>query len=166
MPDDLFTSCLQTPLRVALLYHNTQTFPLMATHHDRAFSQRAGPYMEALWHNMSKDLKGRLWKEMQALLSTMAWHVLDGDRFQFLFGQHGGDLISNLACGFMLSQRVMSSYHATPESIPSIPWSASHSLWTTWDLMLDSFFEQLPAWFDEVCAFRPISQMGATDARM
>lgn len=120
----------------------------MATHHDRAFSQRAGPYMEALYHSMSADLKGRLWKEMQALLSTIAWHVLDAERYQFLFG-HGGDLISNLACGFLLAQRVMSSYHATPESIPHIPWSASHSLWTTWDLMLDSFFEQLPPYFDE-----------------
>lgn len=149
LPDDLFISCLQTPLRVALLYHNSQTFPLMATHQDRAFSQRAAPYMEALYHSMSKDLKGRLWKEMQALLSTIAWHVLEADQYQFLFGQHGGDLISNLACGFLLSQRVMSTYHATPESLPHIPWSTSHSLWTTWDLMLDSFFEQLPPYFDE-----------------
>lgn len=149
MPDDLFTSCLQTPLRVALMFHNSQTFPLMATHHDRAFSQRAGPYMEALYHNMSKDLRGRLWKEMQALLSTIAWHVLEADQYQFLFGQHGGDLISNLASGFLLAQRAMSTYHATPESLPHIPWSTSHSLWTTWDLMLDSFFEQLPPYFDE-----------------
>ena len=147
-PDDLFTSCLQTPLRVALLYHNFQTFPIMATRHDRAFSQRAAPYMEALFYSMSSRLKERLWKEMQALLSTIAWHVLDAERYQFLFG-HNGDLISNLACGFLLAQRVMSTYHATPESIPHIPWSTAHSLWTTWDLMLDSFFEQLPPYFDE-----------------
>jgi regulator-associated protein of mTOR len=147
-PDDLFTSCLQTPLRVALLFHNFQTFPIMATRHDRAFSQRAAPYMEALYYSMSKQLKERLWKEMQALLSTIAWHVLDAERYQFLFG-HNGDLISNLACGSLLAQRVMSTYHATPESIPHIPWSTAHSLWTTWDLMLDSFFEQLPPYFDE-----------------
>jgi len=147
-PDDLFTSCLQTPLRVALLFHNFQTFPIMATRHDRAFSQRAAPYMEALYYSMSKGLKERLWKEMQALLSTIAWHVLEAERYQFLFG-HNGDLISNLACGFLLAQRVMSTYHATPESIPHIPWSTAHSLWTTWDLMLDSFFEQLPPYFDE-----------------
>jgi hypothetical protein len=85
---------------------------------------------------------------MQALLSTIAWHVLDAEKYQFLFG-HNGDLISNLACGFLLAQRVMSTYHATPESIPHIPWSTAHSLWTTWDLMLDSFFEQLPPYFDE-----------------
>lgn len=104
--------------------------------------------MEALYYSMSKGLKERLWKEMQALLSTIAWHVLEPERYQFLFG-HNGDLISNLACGFLLAQRVMSTYHATPESIPHIPWSTAHSLWTTWDLMLDSFFEQLPPYFDE-----------------
>jgi hypothetical protein len=104
--------------------------------------------MEALYYSMSKGLKEKLWKEMQALLSTIAWHVLDADRYQSLFG-HNGDLISNLACGFLLAQRVMSTYHATPESIPHIPWSTAHSLWTTWDLMLDSFFEQLPPYFDE-----------------
>jgi regulator-associated protein of mTOR len=120
----------------------------MATRHDRAFSQRAAPYMEALYYSMSSQLKERLWKEMQALLSTIAWHVLEAERYQFLFG-HNGDLISNLACGFLLAQRVMSTYHATPESIPHIPWSTAHSLWTTWDLMLDSFFEQLPPYFDE-----------------
>jgi regulator-associated protein of mTOR len=104
--------------------------------------------MEALYYSMSSQLKERLWKEMQALLSTIAWHVLEAERYQFLFG-HNGDLISNLACGFLLAQRVMSTYHATPESIPHIPWSTAHSLWTTWDLMLDSFFEQLPPYFDE-----------------
>jgi regulator-associated protein of mTOR len=104
--------------------------------------------MEALYYSMSSQLKERLWKEMQALLSTIAWHVLDAERYQFLFG-HNGDLISNLACGFLLAQRVMSTYHATPESIPFIPWSVAHSLWATWDLMLDSFFEQLPPYFDE-----------------
>jgi regulator-associated protein of mTOR len=36
-----------------------------------------------------------------------------------------------------------------PESIPAIPSSTSHALWTHWDLILDNLFEQLPAYFDD-----------------
>ncbi|KIS01270.1 dRaptor [Cryptococcus deuterogattii 2001/935-1] len=53
------------------------------------------------------------------------------------------------ASGFLLSQRVLGTFKVTPESIPSIPSSTNHTLWTTWDLTLDSLFEQLPKYFDD-----------------
>lgn len=148
LPDDLFTSCLTTPLRVALLYHNYQTFPIMSSH-ARSFAQRSQNHMLAMWHNMSPALISRLWRELQAIVNTIAWQKLRSEEYQFLFTS-SGEFISNLACGFLLAQRVMNTYRATPESIPSIPSTASHALWTTWDLIMDSFFEQLPSWFDEL----------------
>lgn len=147
MPDDLFTACLITPLRIALLHHNLQTFPLTTRDSTRQV-QRSNGYMTALLNYMSQDLKDRLWGELQAILHTIAWQSLDGPTYQMLFGS-SGDVVSAFASGFLLAQRVMGAYRANPESIPAIPSSTSHSLWTTWDLILDNLFEQLPPYFEE-----------------
>lgn len=145
MPDDLFTICLLTPLKIALLHHNNQTFPLSSLDSSK---QRSRAYMEELWENMSPDLKGRLWCELVAILHTIAWQSMDGAMYQRIFGQ-SGQSISQLAAGFLMSQRVLGAYNVKPESIPSIPSSTSHSLWVTWDLILENFFEQLPDFFDQ-----------------
>lgn len=144
MPDDLFTICLLTPLKIALLYHNLQTFPLSSMDSSK---QRSAGYMEALWESMSGDLKSRLWSELQAILHTIAWQSLDGTTYQRIFGQYGQS-ISQLASGFLLSQRVLGAYNVKPESIPSIPSTTAHPLWITWDLILENFFEQLPEYMD------------------
>lgn len=142
MPDDLFTACLTTPLRIALLFHNLETFPFTRSLADVQV-QRSSDYMAELWDLMSHDLKTRLWCELQAILLTIAWQALDGREYQALFGQNG-DVVSSLATGFLLSQRVMPAYHAHPESIPAILMPTNHPLWKHWDLILDNFFEQLP----------------------
>ncbi|ORX34568.1 hypothetical protein BD324DRAFT_583305 [Kockovaella imperatae] len=142
MPDDLFTACLTTPLRISLWFHNLQTFPLTASDANKNV-QRSSGYMMALYDNMSQSLKDRLWSELQAVMHTIAWQSLDGADYQLVFGQ-SGDVVSSMAGGYLLSQRVMGAYRATPESIPHIPSSTSHALWTHWDLILDNLFEQLP----------------------
>ncbi|WVQ72494.1 hypothetical protein IAR50_002049 [Cryptococcus sp. DSM 104548] len=147
MPDDLFTACLTTPLRIALLFHNLQTFPLTKSDSERSIRKSAS-YMDALWENMSDGLKDRLWSELTAILHTIAWQTLAGEDYQKLFGKPG-DVVNNLASGFLLSQRVFAAYNANPQSIPSIPSSNSHTLWTTWDLILDNLFEQLPRYFED-----------------
>ncbi|WVQ80742.1 hypothetical protein IAT38_002847 [Cryptococcus sp. DSM 104549] len=147
MPDDLFTACLTTPLRIALLFHNLQTFPLTKGDGER-YLRKSNAYMDALWENMSQSLKDRLWNELTAILHTIAWQTLDGREYQKLFGK-SGDVVNNLASGFLLSQRVLGAYRTTPESIPAIPSSTNHALWTTWDLILDDLFEQLPNYFDD-----------------
>jgi hypothetical protein len=146
MPDDIFSACLMCPLRIALLYHNLQTFPLAARGGEH-YLQRSSAYMSALWENMSQGLKNRLWSELQAILHTIAWQTIPSKDYQMLLGQKG-DAISNMAGGFLLSQRVLATYRTYPESIPHIPSSTSHSLWIHWDLILDNLFAQLPDYFD------------------
>jgi regulator-associated protein of mTOR len=147
MPDDLFTACLTTPLRISLLHHNLQTFPL-STRDSGKVIQRSPSYMAALYDNMSHSLRERLWSELQAIVVTIAWQSLDGRDYQMLFGQ-SDSVVSSLAAGFLLSQRVLAAYRIHPESIPAIPSSTSHALWTHWDLILDNLFEQLPPYFDD-----------------
>lgn len=149
LPDDIFTACLMTPLRMAILYHNLRTFPLTSSAGAaEKYSPRSPAYMASLWANMPAELQARLWFELSAILHTIAWQTLDGRDYQKLFSW-SGDMISNLACGFLVAQRVMATYHANPESIPAIPDCTSHALWTTWELIMDNFFEQLPMWFDD-----------------
>ncbi|EIW67838.1 hypothetical protein TREMEDRAFT_32602 [Tremella mesenterica DSM 1558] len=154
LPDDLFTSCLTSPLRVAILYHNLRTFPLTTTRTQEdkkrveKYSSKSPAYMAVLWENLTQEIKDRLWSELSAILHTIAWQALEGKEYQKLFAL-SGDIISNLACGFLVAQKVLGSYHVNPESIPSIPSTTSHALWTTWELIMDNLFEQLPMWFDE-----------------
>ncbi|WWC94207.1 hypothetical protein V866_001047 [Kwoniella sp. B9012] len=151
MPDDLFTACLTNPLRIALLYHNLQTFPLTkgdGSSSSSSYIPRNSEYMILLWENMSSNLKDRLSYELLSIIHTIAWQTLNGSDYQKLFGK-SGDLVNNLSSGFILSQRVFSSYRVNPESTPTIPSSTGHTLWTTWDLILDNLFEQLPKYFDE-----------------
>lgn len=145
MPDDLFTACLLTPLRIALLYHNLQTFPLNSL--DTSV-QRSASYMETLWKVLSPAIKQRLLSELNSILKTIAWKVLDSSIYRQIFGQQG-QIIPNIAAGFMLAQRVLGSCNVTPISLPVIPASNSHPLWTNWDLVMENLFEQLPSDLNE-----------------
>ncbi|WVR07100.1 hypothetical protein IAU60_004139 [Kwoniella sp. DSM 27419] len=147
MPDDLFTACLTTPLRIALLFHNLQTFPLTKSD-GPSFAQRSHGYMANLWLNVSQGLQDRLSSELSAIAKTIAWQTMKSADYRKVFGQ-SGEVVSAFATGFMLSQRVLAAYKVQPESIPPIPPTPGHALWTTWDLILDNLFEQLPTYLDD-----------------
>jgi hypothetical protein len=137
MPDDLFTACLTTPLQIALLFHNLQIQTLNQA------CQYSTRYMQLLWSGMSSTLKQRLQSELKSILQTIAWKALDSKTYQQLFG-HKGQVIPNIAAGFMLAQRIFNQYGTTPMSIPAIPAHNAHPLWTSWDLIMENLFEQLP----------------------
>nr|XP_018262917.1 uncharacterized protein I303_04406 [Kwoniella dejecticola CBS 10117]OBR85075.1 hypothetical protein I303_04406 [Kwoniella dejecticola CBS 10117] len=169
MPDDLFTACLTNPLRIALWFHNLQTFPLTKGGGEGSrtnYLPRNQEYMNSLWDNMSANLKNRLEYELTSIIHTIAWQALNGRSgdYQKLFGKTD-DLVNSLATGFILSQRVLGAYNVVPESIPSIPSSTGHTLWTTWDLILDNFFEQLPRYFDDPTTVNPSAGPNVASAK-
>ncbi|KAL7421958.1 hypothetical protein Q5752_003730 [Cryptotrichosporon argae] len=145
MPDDLFTACLVTPLRTAMTWHNFQTFPLTSGSTEMP---RSTEYMLELFASMSKGLEKRLWDELSAVLRTIAWQTMEPATYALFLSNHG-DTLSTLACGFLLAQRILGSYGAEPESKPSIPLATTHMLWTTWDLIMDNFFVQVPERLDD-----------------
>jgi regulator-associated protein of mTOR len=146
LPDDLFTACLLTPLRIALLNHNLRTLPLEAPGWPK-LGPRSHLYMTQLLETMSENLQHRLQGELRAIVQTIAWQTMDGPTYLKLFGS-SGDLVTNLAGGFVLAQRVLSGHRMNPESIPPIPMATWHPLWMTWDMILDTLFEQIPDHFD------------------
>ena len=128
MPEDLFTTCLLSPLKIALLYHNEQIFPRSNLDSGK---QKSSVYMKALWTGISEQTKSHLTEQLIRTVSTTD-----------LFAQ-SGEMIEKLAAGFILAQRVMGVYHVHPVSKPPIP-RISTNRWLSWDLVMQNFFEQLP----------------------
>jgi len=170
-PDDVFTACLTTPLRMALLYHNTYVLPL-STLPGETFEPRSSNYMAALWVRLSDRLKGVLWEELQAVVRCIAWQTLERKHYQMFFAgcssdgaaaegdtiAHGSatatatahdSILPALVCGFILAQRILLTFNIHPQAIPPIPAANSHHLWHHWDLLCDTLFEQLPRSFED-----------------
>ncbi|GAB1219661.1 hypothetical protein ENUP19_0187G0006 [Entamoeba nuttalli] len=149
-PADLFTSCLTTPLRVAVLYYiqNSLLMKWDATIIDRipgVLNNRRTPLGELNWI-------------FTAITDSIAWNVLPRPLFYKLFRQDL--LIASLYRNFFLAQRVMQSLKCKPISYPILPDASNHYLWVVWDRALElcllqinnhcnSFNESTSSFFDE-----------------
>ncbi|GAB7359588.1 hypothetical protein MBLNU230_g6773t1 [Neophaeotheca triangularis] len=152
LPADLFTSCLTTPITMAVRFFLLSN-PLPATTHpsitlDLArnipgkVSERRTPLGELNWI-------------FTAITDTIAWNMLPKATFKRLFRQ---DLmVAALFRNFLLAQRVMRRYHCHPVSTPEIPAMHDHPLWQSWDLAVEMILAQLP---------RLIEQQKANEAAM
>lgn len=137
LPADVFTSCLTTPIAMAVRFFILQN-PLPATsginlaqakNIPGKVSERRTPLGELNWI-------------FTAITDTIAWNCLDKPLFKKLFRQ---DLmVAALFRNFLLAQRVLRLYHCTPQSHPVIPNTSAHPLWKSWDLAVEMILAQLP----------------------
>ncbi len=81
-----------------------------------------------------------------AVTDTIAWSSFPREIFNRLFRQDL--LVAALFRNFLLAQRIMSTYHCTPMSIPELPTTHNHPLWHSWDLAVDACLTQLPELLD------------------
>jgi regulator-associated protein of mTOR len=135
LPADVFTSCLTTPIPMAVRFFILQNpLPSNITLQDASkipgtTSERRTPLGELNWI-------------FTAITDTIAWDVLPKPLFKKLFRQ---DLmVAALYRNFLLAQRVMRKYHCTPQCYPDIPPTHDHPLWQSWDLAVESTLAQLP----------------------
>jgi regulator-associated protein of mTOR len=136
LPADLFTSCLTSPIEIALRFFILRN-PLkadldvdLAMKIPGTIGDRKTPLGELSWI-------------FTAVTDTIAWNMLPKDLFQRLF-RH--DLVvAALFRGFILAERIMRHYDCTPISVPALPPTHNHSLWDSWDLAVDRCLVQLPA---------------------
>lgn len=137
LPYDLFTSCLLTPGKVALLWQ----------------SQNVGHFQSGLLKEIEiqtfidqisdspavSDILNMLNSALEAIADKIAIDLIllssDPNRFFHLFRRDA--FTSHLFYNYMFATRVMSTLAMTPSSYPPIPDSSNHPFWDTFDLHVD-----------------------------
>lgn len=135
LPADVFTSCLTTPIEMAVRFFILQNplpgGPGLAEGRNipGKISERRTPLGELNWI-------------FTAITDTIAWNCLPKPLFKKLFRQ---DLmVAALFRNFLLAQRIMRKYHCHPQCHPEIPSTHDHPLWQSWDYAVEMILAQLP----------------------
>jgi regulator-associated protein of mTOR len=134
LPADLFTSCLTSPIDIAVRYfvmsnklpYSVSSDMLIQLPGD--LKDRRTPLGELNWI-------------FTAITDTIAWTTFSRETFTRLY--RSDLLIASLFRNFLLAERIMKDYHCTPHTYPSLPATNTHPLWATWDLTLDACLRQL-----------------------
>ncbi|TFK65446.1 hypothetical protein BDN72DRAFT_196251 [Pluteus cervinus] len=135
LPADVFTSCLTSPIDIALRY--------FIMNHQLPNNITADMVMQ-----LPGDLKerrtplGELNWLFTAITDTIAWTTFSRELFTRLY--RCDLLIASLFRNFLLAERIMKNYHCTPHTWPPLPPTNTHPLWATWDLAVDTCLRQLP----------------------
>lgn len=132
---DVFTSCLTTPITVALRWFISQNELSMA-HLGTNFIERIPGKLTD-----RKTPLGELNWIFTAITDTIAWNMLPRELFQKLFRQDL--LVASLFRNFLLAERIMKSEGCSPCSLPALPPTNHHSLWRSWDLAAEICLNQL-----------------------
>lgn len=132
-PADIFTSCLTTPILMALhwfLRRNPMPGldPSMVDKIPGKSGDRKTPLGELNWI-------------FTAVTDSIAWNVLPKHLFQRLFRQDL--LVASLFRNFLLADRILRQLGCTPVSYPALPPTADHPLWQAWDLACETLLFQL-----------------------
>ncbi|KAF5747663.1 regulatory-associated protein of TOR 1 isoform X1 [Tripterygium wilfordii] len=147
LPADVFTSCLTTPIKMALRWFCTRSL-LNETLDHSLIDKIPGRQTDR------KTLLGELNWIFTAVTDTIAWNVLPHDLFQRLFRQDL--LVASLFRNFLLAERIMRSANCSPISHPMLPPTHQHHMWDAWDMAAEICLSQLPALVEDPNAeFQP-----------
>ncbi|XP_022893501.1 regulatory-associated protein of TOR 1 [Olea europaea var. sylvestris] len=146
-PADVFTSCLTTPIKMALRWFCTRS--LLHESIDYSLIDKIpGRQTDR------KTLLGELNWIFTAVTDTIAWNVLPHDLFQRLFRQDL--LVASLFRNFLLAERIMRSANCSPISYPVLPPTHQHHMWDAWDMAAEICLSQLPTLVEDPNAeFQP-----------
>ncbi|KAJ3557772.1 hypothetical protein NM688_g1286 [Phlebia brevispora] len=135
LPADLFTSCLTSPIDIALRYFIMN-------------NQLPSNITADMVMQLPGDLKdrrtplGELNWIFTAITDTIAWTTFSREVFTRLY--RSDLLVASLFRNFLLAERIMKNYHCTPHTYPPLPATNTHPLWASWDLAVDACLRQLP----------------------
>ena len=137
VPADFFTSCLTTPIIIALrcwAVENKERYPTIDLNKLVDFPGKL---------NDRKTPLGELNWIFTAVVDTIAWSLFPREDFKKLF--RNDLLVAALYRNFLLAQKLMRQYGCTPVCDPPISiYSYRHHLWLQWELVLDHAINQFP----------------------
>ncbi|XP_048764254.2 regulatory-associated protein of mTOR-like isoform X2 [Ostrea edulis] len=142
LPADLFTSCLTTPIKIALKWYVLQNTGKLVPKVTLDLVDKVPGQL-----NDRRTMLGELNWIFTAITDTIAWNTLPRELFQKLFRQDL--LVASLFRNFLLAERIMRSYNCTPMSSPRLPPTYQHPMWQAWDLALDICLRQLPTLLED-----------------
>ncbi|XP_072974981.1 regulatory-associated protein of TOR 1 [Typha angustifolia] len=146
-PADVFTSCLTTPIKMALRWFCSRSLLRDSLDHS-LIDQIPGR------QNDRKTLLGELNWIFTAITDTIAWNVLPHDLFQRLFRQDL--LVASLFRNFLLAERIMRAANCSPISYPALPSTHQHHMWDAWDMAAEICLSKLPQFLaDPNAEFQP-----------
>ncbi|KAJ9056134.1 Target of rapamycin complex 1 subunit kog1, variant 2 [Entomophthora muscae] len=135
LPADVFTSCMTTPIEMALRWFVLRN-PLLPKVDINMVLKLPGRF-----NDRSTPLGNLSWV-FTSITDTIAWTMLPPLLFKQLFRQ---DLmVAALFRNFLLADRIMRSLKCHPVSVPALPNTHNHPLWKSWDLAVDLCLSQLP----------------------
>ncbi|KAI9293121.1 hypothetical protein K502DRAFT_325486 [Neoconidiobolus thromboides FSU 785] len=135
LPADLFSSCLTTPIEMAMRWFvirnplKIKVTPEMVLKLPGRLNDRRTPLGDLSW-------------VFTSITDTIAWSLLPPSLFTKLFRQ---DLMmAALFRNFLLADRIMRTLKCHPISVPKLPETHNHPLWKSWDMALDLCLSQIP----------------------
>eukprot|EP01018_Ginkgo_biloba_P027833 Gb_27558 [translate_table: standard] len=134
-PADIFTSCLTTPIKIALQWFCPRSL-LRETFDPNLIDKIPGR------QNDRRTPLGELNWIFTAVTDTIAWNVLPRELFQRLFRQDL--LVASLFRNFLLAERIMHAANCAPISSPQLPSTHQHPMWDAWDMAAEICVAQLP----------------------
>lgn len=130
-PADIFTSCLTTPIKMALRWFVRRNPQSMGGLHPDAVDAIPGK------DNDRKTPLGELNWIFTAVTDSIAWNIFPKPLFQRLFRQDL--LVASMFRNFLLADRILRSLDCTPMSHPPLPPGVDmHPLWDAFDLAMET----------------------------
>ena len=133
LPFDLFTSCMTTPARTALLWHSRHYYCFK--------NGPLRPLEPDFFEKAPASIINEITLILHRLVEAMACEMFPPELFLKVF--HSDAALAHFAANFFLAARILSFFGVMPTSIPKMPDLRNHQLWHSFDLRLDVALLQL-----------------------
>ena len=132
LPIDMFSSCLTSPARMALLWHSRRYYGFQ----NGPLKPLSMSFVEDEEDGSLDEVFSRIQVTLKHTVEAMAFEVLDSESFLRLF--RTDPVVAQLSVNFVLACRVMDFFGVHPRSYPKMPSLVKHRLWDGLDLRLDA----------------------------